>query len=78
MKNNFSNDWKYKFYCINKKNELVFGFDDNSEAKKYSKKHKYRTISFENLKKMRINPENIDLWSNTYFHPENENMCMKD
>jgi hypothetical protein len=27
---------------------------------------------------MRINPENINLWSNTYFHPENENICMKD
>lgn len=65
-----SNDWKYDFYCLNKKNELVYGFDDNNEANKYSKLHKYRTISFENLKKMRINPKKLNAWSLEYYHPE--------
>lgn len=65
-------DYDYKYYVVNSKAKLVFGFDDREEANVYAKANNYRVCSKEKLK---YNPEEEGSWTNTYPKkglPENE------
>lgn len=55
-------NWDYKFYAVTNHNELVYGFDDESEAKLYCKKHKLKVFTKNGLKNKKIKANNLDFW----------------
>lgn len=59
-------NWDYCYYAVNKKNKLIYGFDDLDEAKLYSKKNNFRVIAKNTLKKMYIDPSDYKFWSDEY------------
>ena len=56
-------DYDYKYYVVNSKAKLVFGFDDREEATVYAKANNYRVCTKEKLK---YNPAEENSWTNTY------------
>ena len=70
-------DYNYKFYVVNSKAKLVFGFDDHQEAIDYAKANNYRVCAKEKLK---YNPSDVNNWTNAY--PKNglpeEELVKKD
>ena len=57
---------EFAFYAVNDENKLVYGFDDESEIKKYCKDNHFKKFTRNGLKNKKINPANLENWTNDY------------
>ncbi|MBR4316520.1 MAG: sigma-70 family RNA polymerase sigma factor [Alphaproteobacteria bacterium] len=73
-------NWNFCFYAVKDNNKLVYGFDDETEAKFYSEKNKYELVDQKGLKELKIDPENYDFWSDDFqeFNEEEFNRYFKE
>lgn len=62
----FVEETKFQYYAMNNDNLLVYGFDDIEEAKSYCTKNSFKLKSRLSLKRLKIDFNNINNWSDNY------------
>ena len=58
--------YEFKFYCMDDNGKLVYGFDDQEEAKIYSQLKNYRIYKRNGLRNKKIDPNLVENWSDDY------------
>lgn len=62
----WTEDYNFNFYTVTEDNKLVVGFDDREEAEAYAKRNRYKVFTRNGLKNKKIDPSNIDNWTDYY------------
>lgn len=72
-------EWKYRFYVVNRQQEFVYGFDVQHEAEEYAKRlnakrhrKEYKTITYDTAMGLSLNltPMYDEAWSANWVEPE--------
>lgn len=61
--------FEYKFYAVDSEKKLVYGFDDETEAREYCKVNKYIFNKRNTLSRNKIDPKKYENWSENWVEP---------